>query len=144
MGATSGEETHMTKFLVLTKYGGSDAPPIADWKPGEMQAHLDFLRALNKDLVRRGELVEGQALAGPELAKIVTSDGVGAPVVTDGPFAEAKELLAGYQMVDVDSEARAIEIAAQVSAAPGPGGVPIAQRIEVRQVMASLVPGADL
>jgi hypothetical protein len=53
-------------------------------------------------------------------------------------------LLAGYQLVDVDSEARAVEIAAQVSAAPGPGGVPITQRIEVRQVMASLVPGADL
>jgi hypothetical protein len=54
MGATSGEEKDMTKFLLLTKYGGSDAPPMADWEPGEIQAHLDFLQALNKDLVRRG------------------------------------------------------------------------------------------
>ena len=56
-------------------------------------------------------------------------------MVTDGPFPEAKELLAGYRMIDVDSEARAIEIAAKASAAPGPGGVPIRQPIEVRQVM---------
>jgi len=64
-------------------------------------------------------------------------------VVTDGPFPEAKELLAGYQMIDVESEERAIEIAAKVSAMPGPGGVPLGQRIELRPVMGPL-PGADL
>jgi hypothetical protein len=56
-------------------------------------------------------------------------------VVTDGPFPESKQLLAGYRMIDVESEARAIEIAAKASAAPGSGGVPIQQSIEVRQVM---------
>jgi hypothetical protein len=75
--------------------------------------------------------------------EFVSVDGGGAPVVTDGPFPEYKELLAGYQMVDVESEARAIEIAAKVSAAPGPGGAPIRQRIEVREVMGRL-PGVDL
>ena len=55
--------------------------------------------------------------------------------MTDGPFPEFKEWLAGFQIVDVESEARAIEIAAQVSAVPGPGGVPLQQPIEVRQVM---------
>ena len=60
----------------------------------------------------------------PDLAKIVTSDGVAAPVVTDGPFGEFKEWVAGYQIVDVESEARAIEIAAQLSAVPGPGWPP--------------------
>jgi len=73
---------------------------------------------------------------------VVTSDGT-APVVTDGPFPEVKELLAGYQMVDVESERRAIEIEARVSAAPGPSGVPMRQPIEVRQVMGSL-PGMEL
>ena len=58
---------------------------------------------------------------------MVSSDGVHAPVVTDGRYPEAKEFLAGYWMVDVDSEERAIEIAARTSAAPGPGGVPIEQ-----------------
>jgi hypothetical protein len=56
-------------------------------------------------------------------------------VVTDGPFQEFKEWLAGYQIVEVDSEARALEIAARLSAVPGPGGVPTQQPIHVRRVM---------
>jgi hypothetical protein len=56
-------------------------------------------------------------------------------VVTDGPFQEFKEWIAGYQIVDVESEARAIEIAARISAVPGPGGAATQQPIQVRQVM---------
>ena len=67
----------------------------------------------------------------------MVSDGASAPVITDGPYPESKELLAGYRLVDVDSAARAIEIAARASAAPGPGGVPIRQPIEVRQVLSA-------
>ena len=65
----------------------------------------------------------------------MTYDGVTAPVVTDGPFQEFKEWIAGYQIVDVDSEARAIEIAAKYSAVPGPGGRSIEQPIQVRRIM---------
>ena len=68
-------------------------------------------------------------------ARVVTSNGVNAPVVTDGPFVEFKEMLAGFQVVDVESEERAIEIAARVSQVPGPGGVPLEQPITVRRVM---------
>jgi hypothetical protein len=145
MGARSGEEPGMTKFLLLTSYaGGAGSPePMTDWDAEDIKAHLDFLRALNQELSERGELIDAQALTGPELAKIVTSDGAGPPVITDGPFPEVKELLAGYQMVDVESQQRAIEIAARVSSAPGPGGVPIRQPIEVRQVMGTLA-GFDL
>lgn len=134
----------MTKFLLLQNYEGGTgcAVPMADWDPADIKAHIDFQVALNKELMDKGELVEAQALAGPELAKFVTYGGVGAPVVTDGPFPESKELLAGYRMVDVESEARAIEIAAKASAAPGYGGVPIQQPIEVRQVMGA--PSSDL
>ena len=107
---------------------------MEEWKPEEISAHLDYYKALNEELVESGELVRTEVLAGPDLAKIVTSDGT-APVVTDGPFQEFKEWLAGYQIVDVDSEARAIEIAARVSAVPGPGGRPTQQPIQVRQVM---------
>lgn len=129
----------MTRFMLLTKYDpGLDAPPMAEWDPDDIAAHLEFLRALNQELIDSGELVEMQALTGPELAKIVTFAGQGGPLVTDGPFPEVKEVLAGYQMLDVDSEERAIEIAARVSAAPGPGGVPLRQRIEVRQVMGGM------
>jgi len=67
----------------------------------------------------------------------VVSDGVSAPLVTDGPFPESKELLAGYRIVEVDTPERALAIAAEVSAAPGQGGAPIRQRIEVRQVMSA-------
>jgi len=134
----------MTKFLLLQNYAGTEicVEPMTNWAPGDIKAHIAFQHALNKELSDKGELVDAQGLAGPELAKFVTFGGAGAPVVTDGPFPESKELLAGYRMVDVESEARAIEIAAKASAAPGPGGVPIQQPIEVRQVMGA--PSADL
>lgn len=134
----------MTKFLLLMNYeGGAGCDvPMSEWAADDIKAHIEFQRALGKELTDAGELVDGQGLAGPELAKIVTSDGAGAPVVSDGPFPESKEFLAGYWMVDVESEERAIEIAARASAAPGPGGVPIQQPIEVRQVMSA--PSTDL
>jgi hypothetical protein len=126
----------MTKYLLVVDFqsGVVDAP-MDEWKPEEIKAHLDYYETLHRELVSSGELVESEVLAGPDLAKIVTSDGLSAPVVTDGPFGEFKEWLAGYQIVDVDSEARAIEIAAKVSAVPGPGGVATQQPIQVRQVM---------
>jgi len=85
----------------------------------------------------RPQSASGQTtiLTGPDLAKVVTSDGVTAPVVTDGPFQEFKEWIAGFQVFDVDSEERAIEIAARISAVPGPGGRPIEQPIQVRRIM---------
>lgn len=124
------------KFMLLQNYGGvpEGVPPMSEWAPGEVEAHIAYQKDLNAELRERGELVEAQALTTPELAKFVVSDG-GTPVVTDGPFPESKELLAGYRMIDVESTERAIEIAAEGSAAPGPGGVPIEQSIEVREVM---------
>ena len=95
---------------------------------------------MNERLIESGELVDAQALTEPELAKTVVHDGVGAPVVTDGPFAEGKKLLAGYRIVDVESPERAIAIAAEASAAPGPGGKPIKQPIEVRELMGAPMP----
>ena len=127
------------RFMLLQSYGPvkSGAGPMPEWSPGAMNAHIEFQIALNQVLTDQGELIDAQGLAGPEAARFVVSDGVGAPVVTDGPFAESKELLAGYRVVEVDTLERAIEIAAQVSAAPGPSGEPIQQPIEVRQIMAA-------
>jgi hypothetical protein len=96
---------------------------------------MDYYGALIKELRDSGEMVENYALTGPELASVVTFDGATAPVVTDGPFVEFKEMLAGYQLVDVESRERAIEIAARISCVPGPGGVPLQQPIGVRRVM---------
>ncbi|MFE0022686.1 YciI family protein [Amycolatopsis sp. NPDC059021] len=127
----------MPKYMLLQNYeGGAGCDvPMTEWTPEDIKAHIEFQHVLNRELVANGEFVEAQGLAGPELAKKVTFDGVTAPVVTDGPFPEVKELLAGYRVVDVESEARAIEIAAKISAAPGPAGAPIQQPIELRQIM---------
>jgi hypothetical protein len=126
----------MTRYLLAIDFrGGVTDAPMSEWKPEEITAHLDHYEKVHQELVERGELVDSQVLTGPDLAKIVTSDGATAPVVTDGPFQEFKEWLAGYQIVDVESEARAIEIAGKLSAVPGPGGAATQQPIQVRQIM---------
>jgi hypothetical protein len=92
------------------------------------------LKGINKELTEAGEFVSTEGLALPEQAKVVRAgkDGV---LITDGVFPEAKEFLLGYWIVDVDRPERAYEIAAQISGAPGPGGVPTNMPIEVRQIM---------
>ncbi len=132
------------RFMLLQNYGEveSDCPPITEWSPDDVKAHIKFQQVLNEELSKRGELVDAQGLAGPEQARFVVSDGMNKPVITDGPFPESKELLAGYRLVDVESADRAIEIAAQASAAPGHGGLAIRQPIEVRQVLSA--PDPDL
>ena len=127
------------RFMLLQNYGEveSDCPPMTEWTPEDIKAHIDFQNVLNDELIKSGELVDAQGLAGPDQAKFVVSDGASAPVITDGPYPESKELLAGYRMVDVESVERALEIAAQASAAPGPNGVPIQQSIEVREVLSA-------
>lgn len=125
------------KFLLLTRHAASetDVPPMAEWDPADAEAHLAALRAINQQLTETGELLTMQALADPASARIVRGLDAGTPIVSDGPYPESAELLAGYQLVDVVDEDRAVEIAAQVAAAPGPGGKPINNRIEVRAVM---------
>jgi hypothetical protein len=125
----------MNRYLLVVDFQpGVAETSMEKWQPEEIEAHLDYYRALHQELLESGELVQSDVLAPPDLAKIVTSDGT-APVVTDGPFPEFKEWVAGYQIVDVESEERALEIAAKISAVPGPGGVPTQQPIQVRQVM---------
>ena len=127
------------RFMLLQNYGPveSDCLPMTEWSPEDIRAHIAFQQALNAELAELGELVDAQGLAGPEQARFVVSDGASAPVITDGPFPESKELLAGYRLIDVDTAARAVEIAARASAAPGPEGAPIRQPIEVREVLSA-------
>lgn len=124
------------RFMLLQNYGPveSGMGPIHEWSQADIEAHIEFQIALNQELAALGELVDAQGLTGPEAARFVTSDGQGPPVVSDGPFPEAKELVAGYRIIEVDSPERAVEIAARISAAPGIGGAPIRQAIEVREV----------
>ena len=126
----------MPKYLLgVTFESGVDPTPMEEWSEAEVTAHLDYYRRLNQALLASGELVDHTILVGPDRTRIVRGDGVGAPLVTDGPFPEFKEWLAGFQVIEVADEARALEIAALVSAVPGRDGVPTQQPIHVRRVM---------
>ena len=88
---------------------------------------IDFMHKVNDDLVAAGEFVSAEGLADATQAKTVrVQDGI--PVATDGPFAESKESLAGYWIIDVEDEARAIEFTSKIVAFTGGA-------IEIRQVM---------
>jgi hypothetical protein len=113
---------------------------IGTWPPEDIRTHIGFMKRFAEELQRSGELVAAEGLAGPEDAKIVRATASGAPEVTDGPFAESKEFLAGYWIVDVESPNQAYAIAARASAAPGRGGAPINIPIEVREVMSAPPP----
>ena len=110
------------------------------WSAEAWQGHMDYLRRLNAGLTASGELVDILGLTPPGQAKLVRAGHDGTPR-TDGPFPEAKEFLAGFWIVDVETPERAYEIAATASAAPGPDGAPLNMDIEVRQVMSG--PPAD-
>jgi hypothetical protein len=111
---------------------------IGTWPPEDINAHIKFMLRFNKELTEAGELVSAQGLNGPEEARVVrAAKGSVAPEVTDGPFPEAKEFLAGFWIVDVESKERAYELAARISAAPGKAGVPMNMPIEVREVMSA-------
>jgi hypothetical protein len=129
----------MAKYLLLKHYRGSHEPlscvPMDQWTPDEVEAHIGFMREFADRLVGTGEFVDGQAVS-PD-GMWVRSDGEGRPPVTDGPFAETKDLIAGWMVIDVDSEARAIELAGELSAAPGPGGEPINEWLEVRPFLSA-------
>jgi hypothetical protein len=106
---------------------------MASWAPADFKAHIEFMIGFAQSLSSAGELVMAEGLDMPANARIVSCRG-GPPVVSDGPFPETKEFLAGFWIVDVASEERAIEIAAAASQAPGPGGRPLGIPIEVRRV----------
>ena len=131
----------MAKYLLLKHYRGPrtpDIPPMDTWTPEEVEAHIGFMRQVSDHLRERGEWVDEQALS-PD-GVWVRSDSDGRTPVTDGPFAETKDLIAGWMIIDVESVERAHEAAAYLSSAPGPGGVPIHEWIEVRPFLEPLPP----
>src|SRR4051812_46729127 len=109
----------MAKYLMLKHYRGAPAPventPMDQWTPQEVEDHIQFMRDFADRLEGTGELVDSQALS-PD-GFWVRHDGRDRPPVTDGPFAETKDLIAGWMVVDVESRDRAIELAGELSAA---------------------------
>jgi hypothetical protein len=123
------------KYLLLKHYRGGptpavDQPPMDQWAPQEVDAHLQYMSDFATRLVETGEFVDAQALKSE--GTFVRYGGEGRPPVTDGPFAETKDLVAGWMIVDVESWDRAVELAGELSAAPGAGGAPIHEWLEVR------------
>ncbi|WP_151523680.1 YciI family protein [Serinicoccus kebangsaanensis] len=138
----------MAKYLLLKHYRRSSGPtalpgtdvPMDQWTEQEVADHIRFMDDFADGLRERGEFVDGQALS-PE-GTFVRYGGEGRPPVTDGPFAETKDLIAGWMIIDVDSQERAYEAAAELSAAPGRGGEPIHEWLEVRPFL-TREPSAD-
>jgi hypothetical protein len=129
----------MKYLLMMHAPRGTGEYQITDWSAEDFAAHIAFMHDFNRTLREAGEWVDAQGLTPPGEARLVRAGAHGVPV-TDGPFPEAKEFLAGYWIVDVDGPERAYAIAARASAAPGPGGAPLNMGIEVRQVMSAPLP----
>ncbi len=135
----------MVKYLLLKHYRGAPAPvndvPMDRWTPQEVSDHIQFMNDFAARLEETGEFVDGQALA-PE-GLWVRYDGEGRPPVTDGPFAETKDLIAGWMVIDVDDQQRAVELAGELSAAPGAGGKPIHEWLELRPFLEATPPADE-
>jgi len=133
------KENMMAKYLLLKHYRGAPAAvndvPMDQWTPEEISAHVRYMDDFAARLEGTGEFVDSQALS-PE-GTFVRYDGEGRPPVTDGPFAETKDLIAGWMVIDVESYERALELAGELSAAPGQGGKPIHEWLEVRPFLAA-------
>jgi hypothetical protein len=123
------------KYMLMMNATKSDWQSFGTMSPDDIRAHIKFMKALNVELKASGELVDAQGLTGPEQAKVVRAGaGGGPPAVTDGPFPEAKEFLAGYWVLDCKSPERVYEIAARISRAPGRAGTSMSIPVEVRPV----------
>jgi len=126
------------KYILMmnTMRAGEGVP---SWPKKDLQAHVAFMRRFSQELRESGELLSAEGLSFPDQAKIVRASKDGMPI-TDGVFPEGKEFLAGYWVIDVTTPERAYAIAAQASAAPGPGGAPLNMPIEVRPVLSAPPP----
>ena len=124
------------KYMLMMNTPGRGPYQISSWPRQDLMNHIQFMQTFVKKLREAGELVAAEGLSGPDQAKRVRAGHDGKPI-TDGVFPEAKEFLAGYWIVDVQSAERAFQIAAEASAAPGRGGVPLNMAIEVREIMSA-------
>ncbi|MFF7179749.1 YciI family protein [Streptomyces sp. NPDC008121] len=118
------------KYLVMVQgsqadydaMNGKPSPDSPAWNEQDLRAMFAYMNSINDDLSESGEMVDAQGLVEPAKTRFVTADQDGRPVVTDGPYPETKELLAGYWVLDCESLERVTEIAARVAQCPVPAG----------------------
>ena len=132
------------KYMILTYASQQDYDALAGkarpgkpaWSPADFAAMGAFMESFSNELTESGELVETRGLDAPvHTRRIQLRSGV--PVVTDGPYAETQEVLAGYWVVECESFDRATEIAARLSRCPGPDGVAENAAADVRPIVES-------
>jgi hypothetical protein len=104
------------------------------WSQDDVKRMMDFMHDLNREAKAAGQWVAAEGLVSPDQARLVTAKEDGSPTVTDGPFAESKEFIAGYWIIDVKDADAAYRFAARVSSCPGPGGKALNMPVEVRAV----------
>ncbi len=102
----------MSQYLLST-YAVEGAVREAPGTPAEMQAFMQRVAALEAEMEASGTFVFGGALHGPEAATVVRDSG-GKPVMTDGPFVEAKEHIAGFYVINADDLDAALAWAGKV------------------------------
>jgi hypothetical protein len=131
------------KYMILTYASQQDYDAMAGqatdkptWSAEDFAAMGAFMEAFNNDLVESGELAETRGLSAPVHARRIQMQ-QGAPVVTDGPYAETYEVLAGYWIVECDSFDRATEIAARLASCPAPAGIAQVAYADVRLIAES-------
>lgn len=125
------------KYILMMQYprAADAATPMDQWPEKAVQAHMEHLRLFREEFIASGEMVVTHALAAPQDARFVRARQGAGPEVTDGPFPETKEFLAGYVIIDVDAAERAYYAASRWSEGPGPDGAPLNLPVEVRRVM---------
>ncbi len=107
---------------------------LQGWSNDDVKRMVEFMHELNADLKAKGQFVVAEGLVDPSEARMVTAQADGTPSVTDGPFAESKEFIAGFWIINVKDADEAYRFVAKVSSCPGPGGKPLNFPVEVRQV----------
>jgi hypothetical protein len=115
---------------------GKPDPGQPGWSAADFAALGAFMESFTKDMADSGELVETRGLTAPAHSRRVQVRD-GAPVVTDGPYAEAEEVLAGYWIVECDSFDRATQIASRLAETPGPEHVRARAYADVRPIAES-------
>jgi hypothetical protein len=131
------------KYIILTYASQQDYDAMSGkpgdtpvWSAEDFAAMGAFMESFNKDLVESGELVETRGLTAPVHARRIQLQH-GVPVVTDGPYAETYEVLAGYWVVECESFDRATEIAARLAACPAPEAVRARAVADIRPIAES-------
>jgi hypothetical protein len=103
---------------------GKASPGSPAWNEQDIQAMYAYMEAINNDLSETGEFIDGQGLAEPAKIRTVRLGEDGKAVITDGPYSETKELMAGYWVLECESLERVTEIADRITRCPQPAGAP--------------------